>query len=233
MKKLFTILIVSMFMLSGAGFAQEEFLEEPQIPVRPLVIPTIFSNKENACSIEEPCDNVQEEAQEEVQEVKKAAKAKKEKVKKEKVKKEKVKKEKVKKEKSEKKLDPLSIFKLDWDTSAPRTKVDVEKFLNLTDNQINAAKQNRLSGEEQIKPYMDEIKIREKKIKNIEFQNAPSDARDKQVERYYREIKEINKEADKIRKENQENFEKLLTPEQLELFKQIINQQKVSEEGNL
>lgn len=224
MKKMLAILFITM-LISPVAVIAEEMQELPN-GGRPPIIPTIFSNKESACSIEEPCDNVQEEVkQEKIKVDKKIKKAKKVKVKeeKQKIKKQKVEKTRVKEEKVKKEWKVPEFFKFELETSGKTEKIDVVRFLNLSEAQVQAAKQNRKEGEEQLKPFKDEIKIREKKIKDIEFYNVPSDARDKQVERYYREINNINKEADAVRKVNQENFEKLLTPDQLEKFRQLIN----------
>jgi len=215
MKKLLAILIVSIMFLPGISFAQEqtEAQKTQELPVQPpVIIPTIFDDKkQTACPIEEPCENTIQEPEQEQQNNKTKTKAKK------------IKKKKTESETKAKKSFPniWQFFKIDWNVSTPNKKVNIEQYLNLTEEQIEAAKQNRLDGEEKMKPYLEEIKIREKKIENIEFYNTPGEARDEQVKRYYLEIRDINKEADKIREENQANFEKLLTPEQLELFREI------------
>ena len=206
MKRLLAILFVSVIFFPGLCQAQEQADNQPvkedaaAKPVqRPVRIPTIFDEKkQTACPIEEPCEKAVEEPTE------------------------------VKKKNKKNFPDILQFFKIDWGTSKSVKKVNIEKYLNLTNEQIEAAKKNRLDGDEKMKPYLEEIKIREKKIENIEFYNVPGEARDEQVKRYYLEIKEIDKEADKIREENQANFEKLLTPEQLKLFREIT---KPEEDG--
>ena len=73
MKKILAILFITMVIAPLAVMADET--QDLPIEGKPPIIPTIFSNKENACSIEEPCENIQEDAaQERVKVEKKKAK---------------------------------------------------------------------------------------------------------------------------------------------------------------
>lgn len=114
-------------------------------------------------------------------------------------------------------------------------KVDIEDYLMLSEAQIILAKENRIKGEENIKPILEKIKLLEKKIDTIERRNIPNIARDNQVKRYLLEIRLLKSKANELRKENVENFEKLLTPEQQELFDDIkrINVDEVIKRNNL
>ncbi len=100
-------------------------------------------------------------------------------------------------------------------------KFDIEIYLMLSDEQIQQAKDNRIDGEARIKPIMDEIKIIETKVDLIKRKNAPGEARAKQLERYEIEIRQLKSQANEVRKENVESFEHMLTPEQKQLFDDI------------
>ncbi len=103
----------------------------------------------------------------------------------------------------------------------PVEKINVESFLMLNDEQVEAAKANRLDGEEKIRPINEEIKKIQKKIEIIKWKNEDDDARKIQLEPYYNEIKRLNLECDKIRAKNVEDFETILTPEQKLKFEDI------------
>jgi len=117
--------------------------------------------------------------------------------------------------------DVKRLFKKMTFRKSQAPKYDIETYLMLSPEQIEKAQQNRLEGEEKIKPINDEIQVIEQKIDKILYKNYPGEARDKQVERYTFEIRNLQSQANEIKKENVEGFESILTPEQRGLFEDI------------
>ena len=111
----------------------------------------------------------------------------------------------------------------------PPTKEEIQKFhkareaafdqkLGLTEEQKVQAKELRKQGFEKMKPVMDQIRQKKRELRTLEESGTVSDANKKALEK---DLKALKKDADKIRKQNMEEFESILTKEQKETLKQM------------
>ena len=94
-----------------------------------------------------------------------------------------------------------------------------DKRLGLTEEQKIQAKAIRQSGFEQIKPVVD--KIRAKKQDKDMLKRSNSGFRDEKVIKLDNEIKNLEKRAHNIRKENMKEFESILTSEQRNTLREM------------
>ncbi|MCD8378457.1 MAG: Spy/CpxP family protein refolding chaperone [Candidatus Gastranaerophilales bacterium] len=97
----------------------------------------------------------------------------------------------------------------------PAPKVDMEKKLKLTPDQIAKAKALRMDSREQMRPIMDAIKTKTEQKEIIKHnQSLTAEAQCEQVEILNNQINELKKQAHEIRIKNERDFEALLTAKQ-------------------
>jgi len=87
---------------------------------------------------------------------------------------------------------------------------EFERRLNLTEEQKNFAKEQRLQSIEKIKPILDEINSKKTQMEKLSAQNAPSE----EITALDNEIKDLRRKAHEIRKENFKAFEATLSESQ-------------------
>ena len=101
-------------------------------------------------------------------------------------------------------------------------KVDIEKKLKLTPEQIAKSQALRMEAREQMRPIMYAIKTKTEQ-KEIIKHNASltAAAQCEQVEKLNNQINELRKQADDIRMKNEKDFEALLTPKQKKVLDKV------------
>ena len=112
---------------------------------------------------------------------------------------------------------PKPPCKVKLDKVPPKHKVDFDKKLKLTDEQKAQAKELRQKGHEQMKPIMDQSMAKRKELKAAIDANKDY----KTIETLKNEIKELDKQAHEIRKQNMKDFESILTKKQKKELEKI------------
>ena len=106
-----------------------------------------------------------------------------------------------------------------------KRKQEFEKRLNLSDEQKLKAKEIQEKGREEMKPLMQQIKLKREEIRKIE--NSFNTDADKKalIEPLRNEVRELNKKAHQMRVQNMKEFEGILDKKQLKEL------DKMKEEG--
>ena len=112
---------------------------------------------------------------------------------------------------------PKPPCKVKLDKMPPKHKVDFDKKLKLTDEQKAQAKELRQKGHEQMKPIMDQSMAKRKELKAAIDANKDY----KTIETLKNEIRELDKQAHEIRKQNMKDFESILTKKQKKELEKI------------
>ncbi len=97
-----------------------------------------------------------------------------------------------------------------------------EQRLNLTDKQKEKARQIHKQGKEEMKPVMLQIELKRQEIETVKLSRMAERAQKERIDELNNEIKELEKQAQEIRKRNSQEFEKILNKKQkaeLELMK--------------
>ena len=89
-----------------------------------------------------------------------------------------------------------------------------EKRLNLTEKQKEKAKKIHQKGASQMKPIMKKIGDLRKEILEIKKSDLDETAKKDKIDIKIQEIRKLDKKAHEIRKQNSQDFEKILTDEQ-------------------
>ncbi len=89
-----------------------------------------------------------------------------------------------------------------------------EQRLKLTDKQKEKAKAIHQKGMEQMKPVMTQINSKRKEIKEIMASNLDETAKKEKISAIKEELKTLEKQAREIRKQDSQEFEKILTKKQ-------------------
>lgn len=89
-----------------------------------------------------------------------------------------------------------------------------EKRLNLTEKQKEKAKKIHQKGASQMKPIMKKIGDARKEIAEIKKSDLDETSKQEKISNKIQEIKKLDKKAHEIRKQNSQEFEKILTEEQ-------------------
>lgn len=98
--------------------------------------------------------------------------------------------------------------------SKEEIKRQFEQRLQLTDKQKEKAKIIHQKGREKMKPVMMQIDLKRQEIETIKLSRMSERMQKERIEQLISEIKELEKQADEIRKENTQEFEKILTKKQ-------------------
>lgn len=89
-----------------------------------------------------------------------------------------------------------------------------EERLNLTDKQKEKAKAIHKQGREEIKPVMMQIELKRQEIQTVKLSRIAERAQKEKIEQLSAEIKELEKQAQDIRKKNSQEFESILNKKQ-------------------
>ena len=108
-----------------------------------------------------------------------------------------------------------------------------EQKLGLTDEQKIKAKELRIKAHEKMKPIMEEIKSKKQEAKMVKLSRMAVQAQEEKLAVLNTEIKELEKKANEIRKQNMKEFESILTRNQKKILKQMKQEgRKKFEERN-
>ncbi|MBP3847790.1 Spy/CpxP family protein refolding chaperone [bacterium] len=97
-----------------------------------------------------------------------------------------------------------------------KMKQKFEQRLNLTEKQKEKAKKIHEKGAKQMKPVMEKSMALRKEIGEIKKSDLDESAKKEKIEAKFKELRELHKKAKEIRKQNGEDFEKILTKDQKE-----------------
>lgn len=89
-----------------------------------------------------------------------------------------------------------------------------EQRLNLTDKQKEKARQIHKQGREEIAPIMMKIEVRRQEIETVRLTKMVKRAQDERIEEINAEIKELEKQAQEVRRKNSQEFESILNKKQ-------------------
>lgn len=99
---------------------------------------------------------------------------------------------------------------------------EFNKTLGLTDEQIAKAKEIRTEGHNKMKPLMEKKKAKFDQMRALEANSSMSvKAQDKKMETLRSDLHKIDQEMRQIRRDNEKEFEAILTPEQKVKYEQI------------
>ena len=114
-----------------------------------------------------------------------------------------------------------------------KRKQEFEKRLNLSDEQKLKAKEIQEKGREEIKPVMQQIRLKREEIRKIE--NSFNTAEDKKalIEPLRNEVRELNKKAHQMRVQNMKEFEGILTKKQLKELEKMKQDGRKKFENNM
>ncbi len=106
-------------------------------------------------------------------------------------------------------------------------KLEFEKRLNLSEAQKQQIEIQKKADREKIKPVIDQIKLKKQEYKAVQADSTLSQAeKNKKLTSIKKEMKELKFKAEKLRKQNMESFESVLTDQQKKEFSQIKKEQK-------
>lgn len=117
------------------------------------------------------------------------------------------------------------VKKLSPEERKARMEKRVEEFnktLGLTDEQVAKAKEIRMNGHNKMKPLMEKKRAKFQEMRNLEANSSMSvKAQDKKAETLRNDIGKIDQQMRQIRRDNEKEFEAILTPEQKLKYQQI------------
>lgn len=103
---------------------------------------------------------------------------------------------------------------------------EFNKTLGLTDEQVAKAKEIRAQGHNKMKPLMEKKKAKFQEMRTLEANSSMSvKAQDKKAEALRNDMRKIDQQMRQIRRDNEKEFEAILTPEQK------IKLEQIKEEG--
>lgn|SRR5574344_263286 len=91
---------------------------------------------------------------------------------------------------------------------------EFEQRLQLTESQKQKAHALHQRGRQQMQPIFCQMELDRQEIENLKYAKMSEKARTAKIAKLNNEIKILEKKADNIRKNDAENFEKLLNPKQ-------------------
>ncbi len=99
---------------------------------------------------------------------------------------------------------------------------EFNKTLGLTDEQVAKAKEIRTEGHSKMKPLMEKKRAKFQEMRALETNSSMSvKAQDKKMETLRSDMRKIDQEMRQIRRDNEKEFEAILTPEQKVKYEQI------------
>ena len=96
-----------------------------------------------------------------------------------------------------------------------------EQKLGLTEEQKIKAKEVRLEGHKQMRPIVEQIYNKKQEAKMIKLSRMAVEMQEEKLAAIDKEISDLEKQADKIRKQNMKQFESILTKDQRKILKQM------------
>lgn len=96
-----------------------------------------------------------------------------------------------------------------------------EQKLGLTDEQKAKAREIRLNGHKQMKPVIEQIMSKKKEAEMVKRSRMATWAQEEKLAVIDKEIQELEKQANSIRKQNMKDFESILTRDQKKILKQM------------
>ena len=107
-----------------------------------------------------------------------------------------------------------------------KQKCELDKALNLTEEQKAILKQNREESKKKMKPIMKKMAKKKYEIDKVMLSNATKLQKIEKIEKIKAEMKVLKIQADKIRKEDMKKFESILTDEQKAKFEEIKKEKR-------
>lgn len=99
---------------------------------------------------------------------------------------------------------------------------EFNKTLGLTDEQVAKAKEIRMSGHNKMKPLMEKKRLKIQEIRSVkESSSMSAKAQDKKIETLKGDLHKIDQQMRQMRRDNEKEFEAILTPEQKLKYQQI------------
>lgn len=98
---------------------------------------------------------------------------------------------------------------------------EFEQKLGLTEAQKAKAKELRLTGHEKMKPVMEELKAKKQEAQKVRDAKKPIIMQEAELTILDKQIAELEKKANSIRKQNMKDFESILTNEQKKILQQM------------
>lgn len=98
--------------------------------------------------------------------------------------------------------------------SREQMRKEFEQRLNLSDKQKEKARQLHKQGREQMKPVIMQIELKRQEIETVKLSRIAEKMQQERITQINAEIKELEKQAQEIRKKNSQEFEKLLNKKQ-------------------
>jgi len=100
--------------------------------------------------------------------------------------------------------------------------MEFNKSLGLTDEQIAKARELRANGHDKMKPLMEKKKAKFDEMRALKANSSMSvKAQDRKMEALRNDMRKIDQEMRQIRRDNEQEFEAILTPEQKAKYEQI------------
>ena len=105
-------------------------------------------------------------------------------------------------------------------------RVNLEEYLNLTEQQKAQVKANRIKSRKAMKPIMNSISDKREAILDVMDSDLPKAQQEAKIKALKEEINGLHKQANEIRKQNMKDFEAILTPEQKAKFEKFKQEHK-------
>ena len=96
-----------------------------------------------------------------------------------------------------------------------------EQKLGLTDEQKIKAKEIRLEGHKKMKPIVEQIFAKKQEAKMVKMSRMAVQMQEEKLAVIDKEIADLEKQANEIRKQNMKQFESILTRDQRKILKQM------------
>lgn len=98
--------------------------------------------------------------------------------------------------------------------SKEQMRKEFEQRLNLSEKQKEKAKLLHAQGREQMKPVIMQIEMKRQEIETVKLSRMAERMQQEKISQLNNEIKELEKQAQEIRKKNTQEFEKILNKKQ-------------------
>ena len=96
-----------------------------------------------------------------------------------------------------------------------------EQKLGLTEEQKVKAREIRLDGHKKMKPVVEQIFAKKQEAKMVKLSRISVEMQEEKLAVIDKEISELEKQANEIRKQNMKQFESILTRDQRKILKQM------------
>lgn len=96
-----------------------------------------------------------------------------------------------------------------------------EQKLGLTEAQKAKAKELRIKGHKEMKPIIDEIKNKKKEAEMVKMSRIAGWVQEERLNALDKDIKNLEKKANAIRKKNMKEFESILTKDQKKILEEM------------